>query len=104
MLNKAQKEVQNEIFMGVSIALLLVFTAVAIVAVCFYIAKSTSPNTVNAKTDSRFETIETRMITASVSYTIVYDKQTKVIYSIDSTGKFTPLINEDGDPLIYKGE
>lgn len=61
-------------------------------------------NITDSSSNSRFEIIETGNIktnTQYIRYTIVYDKQTKVIYSIDSNRKFTALIDENGDPLIY---
>lgn len=86
---------------------MVIFVTAVIIGICGMVhiaSKEKDDNIAEASSNSRFETIETRMITASVSYTIVYDKQTKVIYSIDSTGKFAPLIDENGDPLIYNGE
>ena len=35
-------------------------------------------------------------------YTIVYHRDTKVMYAISKDGVFTPLINADGSPMLYK--
>ena len=35
-------------------------------------------------------------------YTIVYHRDTKVMYAISHDGVFTPLINPDGSPMLYK--
>lgn len=35
---------------------------------------------------------------------IVYDKETKVMYSMSSDGKLTPLIDADGRPKLYNEE
>ena len=34
---------------------------------------------------------------------VVYQKNTKVMYTVSKDGEFTLLVNEDGKPLIYKG-
>lgn len=42
------------------------------------------------------------------NYRIIYQKETKVMYAVseDSYGEgvFTLLVNENGDPMLYKGE
>ena len=91
-------------FAFIILVIILVLSVILGYCIAYNICNEKDDNIAEASSNSRFETIETRMITASASYTIVYDKQTKVIYSIDSTGKFTPLIDENGDPLIYNGE
>lgn len=43
----------------------------------------------------------------SVHWRIVYDRETKVMYAVslgDSYGHFTPLLNADGTPKLYRGE
>lgn len=37
-------------------------------------------------------------------YSIMYDKETKVMYSVSRDGVFTVLVDEDGNPITYKGE
>ena len=42
------------------------------------------------------------------TYRIVYQKETKVMYAVSSSGynagTFTLLVDENGDPMLYKGE
>lgn len=42
------------------------------------------------------------------AWTIVYDKETKVMYAVSSfsygTGRFTLLVNADGTPKLWDGE
>lgn len=42
------------------------------------------------------------------TYRIVYQKETKVMYAVSSSGynagNFTLLIDENGDPMLYEGE
>lgn len=33
---------------------------------------------------------------------IIYDKATKVMYIINDSGYITPLLNEDGSPVLYE--
>ena len=35
---------------------------------------------------------------------VVYDKETKVMYVVDSNRGYTMLVNADGTPRLYKGE
>lgn len=37
-------------------------------------------------------------------YSIMYDKETKVMYSVSKDGVFTVLVDKNGNPIIYKGE
>lgn len=37
-------------------------------------------------------------------YSIMYDKETKVMYSVSKDGVFTVLVDENGNPVTYKGE
>lgn len=40
-----------------------------------------------------------------MNYTVVYCKETKVMYAIGyGAGVFTLLVDENGNPMIYKGE
>lgn len=41
-------------------------------------------------------------IERGITYKIVYHSDTKVMYVVK--GAFTMLVNEDGTPMIYKGE
>lgn len=60
-----------------------------------------SNSTQENEESSQFEIVE-----ESYTYTIVYDKETKVMYSISdgghSEGIFTMLVNADGSPRLYK--
>ena len=42
------------------------------------------------------------------TYRIVYQKENKVMYAVSSSGynagNFTLLVDENGDPMLYKGE
>ena len=42
------------------------------------------------------------------TYRIVYQKETKVMYAVSDQsygeGVFTLLVDENGDPMLYKGE
>ena len=40
---------------------------------------------------------------APLYHYVVYQKNTKVMYTVSKDGEFTLLVNEDGKPLIYKG-
>lgn len=36
------------------------------------------------------------------TWKVVYDKETKVMYSVPNNGTFTMLVNADGTPLLYE--
>ena len=48
----------------------------------------------------------TKIESSSVNYLfdVVYDNETKVMYTVSSEGEFTVLLNADGTPLLYEGE
>ena len=47
-------------------------------------------------------------IEQGITYRIVYQKETKVMYAVSdksySEGVFTLLVDENGDPMLYEGE
>ena len=53
----------------------------------------------NLEENSMFTTIEA---TKGLTYEIVYNKETKVIYSVSNNGIMTALLNPDGTPMLYK--
>lgn len=53
----------------------------------------------NSEENSMFTTIET---TKGLTYEIVYNKKTKVIYSVSNNGIMTVLLNPDGTPMLYE--
>lgn len=61
-------------------------------------------NAVSTDNGERFVVIEKR----DWLYYVVYDKETKVQYTISigsyNQGTFTLLVDKDGKPLLYKGE
>lgn len=52
----------------------------------------------NSEENSMFTTIEA---TKGLTYEIVYNKKTKVIYSVSNNGIMTVLLNPDGTPMLY---
>lgn len=61
-----------------------------------------SDSTANDKNDSRFKRISYDWATGN---DIVYDKYTKVMYTQSyRTGMLTAIIDENGKPVLYKGE
>lgn len=63
----------------------------------------TKTNEDNIQETSRFVIIED-----GATWNVVYDKETKVMYTVSSgvynCGSFTMMVDSDGKPLIYKGE
>ena len=45
---------------------------------------------------SRFINIE-----KSFSWSVVYDRETKVMYTVSNHGIFTLLVDQNGDPILY---
>ena len=61
----------------------------------------------NAQEESMFVVIEERDTACAGSPTILYHKDTKVMYAVsfgDSRGVTTVLVNPDGTPMLYEGD
>lgn len=52
--------------------------------------------------------IEFSIVEKTKDFYVVYDKQTKVMYTVSdgvhNRGTFVMLVNSDGSPKLYKGE
>ena len=54
------------------------------------------------QSDYTFEIISIEKVSYGKVTRAVYDKETKVMYSMSSYGELTPLINADGTPRLYE--
>lgn len=79
-------------FIGAILGILFITIVVAI----FLIAISN--RIFNNNSQNRFVTID-----YGINYEIVYDKETKVEYTVKN-GMYTVLVDAEGQPLLYKGE
>lgn len=82
-----------------SIALILVITLLMTLTACTTKIKSEAVK----GEESRMVIIEERM-----TFAIVYDKETKVMYAVsngpNNGGTFTLLVDASGNPLLYQGK
>lgn len=85
----------------VKLKLIAIIITLAIV-VLFFVGCDNTNNSVKAN-DNMFVTVS-----ANSNYTVVYDKETKIMYTISmgcyNKGNFTVLLNVDGTPKLYEGE
>ena len=51
---------------------------------------------------SMFIRVEQEMLNGS-SYSVVYHKETKVMYAVSYTAAFTVMLDADGKPLLWEG-
>lgn len=83
----------------------LVVIAIILCVLLIYFATNV-PNSASKLHDdnisSRFTKIESSNL--HYSFDVVYDNETKVMYTVSTKGEFTVLINADGTPLLYEGE
>lgn len=56
-------------------------------------------NTTDSAETSMFQIIES---TKGLTYEIVYNQKTKVMYSVSNSGIMTVLLNSDGTPMLYE--
>lgn len=80
---------------------IIIFLIVIIVSVtCICISKVCTTESTNDTTDAMFVEIESHL-----SYIIVYDKDTKVMYfrGNSASANLCPLYNADGSLKIYSG-
>ena len=79
--------------------ILFIIIAVALTVTCY----NYNIETVDAKSNSMFETIERHG-----EYHVLYHKNTKVMYVMSrgsyNIGVFTLLVDENGKPLLYNEE
>ena len=77
----------------------LVVIAIILCILLIYFATNV-PN--STSTSSRFTKIESAGV--KHLFDVVYDNETKVMYTVSPKGDFTVIINSDGTPLLYEGE
>jgi len=58
------------------------------------------------KEDSENKSIKNQLERVQGGYrqSVLYDRDTKVMYLWDYRGGYTVMVDADGDPLLYKGE
>lgn len=58
------------------------------------------------KEDSENDTIKNRIEVIEGGYrqSVLYDRDTKVMYLWDYRGGYTVMVDADGNPLLYEGE
>lgn len=81
------------------IALIAAFFVILMIVCCMLAGCEDEPS----KTVSCFKSVDYCM-TYGISFTVVYQTETKVMYAVSENGALTLLINPDGSPMIYHGE
>lgn len=90
------------------IAILILVLCLAMVLILFIVPHAKANNKTNKANEAK-EPTERMVIAESLGdYYIVYDKDTKVMYSVSNgvynRGTLTLLVDADGKPLLYTEE
>ena len=88
-----------------TITVIIGFVIVSLIILLLMIINEHDINNFTIKSNdysSRFTRIESSALRDS--YDVVYDNETKVMYTVSYKGEFTVLLNADGTPLLYEGE
>lgn len=93
MLDKVKHKIDLGVVAGV-VMMLIVFSM--IIAACV----------LSVKEDSENESIKNQLERVQGGYrqSVLYDRDTKVMYLWDYRGGYTVMVDADGDPLLYEGE
>ena len=91
--NKVKHKIDLGIVVGV-ILMLIVFSM--LIAACVLMVKDEGKN----------KSIKNQLERVQGGYrqSVLYDRDTKVMYLWDYRGGYTVMVDADGDPLLYKGE
>lgn len=91
--NKAKHKIDLCVVVGV-ILMVIVFSI--LIATCV----------LTVKEDSKNKSIKNQLERVEGGYrqSVLYDRDTKVMYLWDYRGGYTVMVDSDGDPLLYKGE
>lgn len=93
MLNKKKREIDLGVVAGV-IMMIIVFSMIIACAVLII------------KEDGENDTIKNQLERVEGGYrqSVLYDRDTKVMYLWDYRGGYTVMVDADGNPLLYEGE
>ena len=61
------------------------------------------PKEENGEKESVFVCVEEGSLAGGYHYTIVYHKDTKVMYSMSHYGEATVMVDAEGKPLLWEG-
>lgn len=104
---RTYEENRNNVLLLIAFSLITSIVILTITAVVIMTSDKQNQTDVSKKStmnESVFEPISLEKVAAGHYVRLVYDKDTKVIYSVANDGKLTPLIDADGRPKLYNAE
>lgn len=101
-LKKKESEIVTESYNDVMRNLVIIITLACAFAVFIFMIISMSIKCAeDIQSDYTFEVVSIKNASYGKVTRVVYDKETKVMYSMSSYGELSPLINADGTPRLY---
>ena len=94
--------------MSKRIAIIILVLCLAMALILFIVAHAKTNNKTNKANETKEPTKRMVIVESLGDYYIIYDKDTKVMYSVSNgaynRGTLTPLVDADGKPLLYTEE